>query len=445
MTVSSPTDPASGKTARPRYKRRVLLAVVGLGLCIPVAALVAPLQSKRLAAVGLEQAYGWFDQPAVDFGPPPGGGLSVEQIQSQLGAGYEVRFEQKEVPPERDLFGYENPLHPEVEKFRQETVDLVPEPFDVLEVSRRVRALSRHTRKPGYAGDSSDVRGCLAAARNNVGLWCHHFSRIFGGLCSAHGYPNRIVSLSETGDLFGHAMCEVYLPEHDKWVAIDTDFEVTYWRDGVWLNAYELHMTWRDVCEQLCPGGDLQQRYKVMRANKDKVKEIANLEIVPFGHSEPALRDYALDDSVTGLHLEYFEHMFLARRDDYLSREYPFGHPLRVRQLAFRADGQSHLTEVGPDAIYLSAEVAYAPINTSWINVVEVRGPTELVLSGSTYTPGFDRFELRRNGEAWESVPGRGASIRVQLKPGRNEFELRAVNGFGVRSGEPARLIVIAP
>ncbi len=420
-------------------------AMIGLGLCIPVAALVAPLQSKRLAAVGLEQAYGLFDESDVDFGPPPGGGLSVEQVQNQLGDGYEVRFEQKEVPPKRDIFGYENPLHPEVVKFRQETVDLVPQPFDVFEVSRRVRALSRRTRKPGYAGDSSDVRGCLAAARKDVGLWCHHFSRIFAALCSAHGYPTRIVSLSEWGEHFGHAMCEVYLPEHDKWVAIDTDLEVAYQRDGVWLNAYELHQTWRDVCGQLCPGGDLQQRYKVMRANKDKVKAIANLKIVPFGHSEPPLRDYAFADSVTGMQLEYFEHMFLARRDDYLSREYPVGHPLRVRQLAFRADGQSHLTEVSPDAIYSSAEVAYAAINTSWISVVEVRGPTELVLRASSHTPGFDRFELRRNGTAWESVPGRGTRILVQLESGRNAFELRSVNGFGVRSGKPARLVVVVP
>ena len=187
----------------------------------------------------------------------------------------------------------------------------------------------------------------------------------------------------------------------------------------------------------------MSQRRAAATARKADIAALANIEVVRFGESEPELWAHRTKMSESGINLELFEYIFLARRDDCITREYPIGHPLRTRQLGFRADGRHDLVEVCPSAEYGLAEQAYAPIAVSWIEVTDVNDG-QLTLRFSTHTPRFNHFELRQRGAEWEQVVDSRASRTLPATPGRNVVELRAVNSFGI-AGQVAALEISAP
>ncbi len=399
----------------------------------------APTHMKWLAAEGLDGAFSCFTSVEPHCGPTRVSGLTQSEIRARLGSNVRIEVRQQRSELAWPEFGFEDPEHPVAAQFRKDTADLVPEQFDVFEVSRRVRALAPHVRN---AIIEDDVQVCLREARKGSGLWCHHFSRIFGSVCSVNGYASRLVSLSTVDWRFEHAMCEVYVPEFGKWVVIDTDFEHAYKRDGVWLNAVELCEAWRDVCSQLCPNGvSYAVRAKKVRANQHRITEITGVHCVRFGDSDPDNYERGMPFSPSGMNLELFEYVFIAMRDDYLSRDYLPGHPLRTRQFGFQFDGTDHVVGVCPEAIFVDADQIYAPLSLSWIDVTEIDPGKTANLRFSTYTPRFHSFRIRRDSGDWEQLAG-NVLEGVALRTGISEVEVQAINSSGV-SGETAVLRIV--
>ena len=399
---------------------------------IPVIAVVAPAESRWLAAAGFETFYDTFQESApTPTGPARTPGLSADQTEKALQNVDPNRTWQvglmPEPPTEFSRFAHERPDAQQVINFEEQTSDLALEPFDLLATATAVRALTTH--KDDVTSD--DIRENLLAARSGRGLICQHFARLFGSVCSCRGYTTRTVSLSATGDDFDHALCEVFDPEHSAWVAVDVDLSIAYRRDGKLLSAIEVQDSWRKLRDQIGLGLDLGNDKRAM--SPEQIFKLTGTEVVCFASEiEPDLRDERMQSSRSGMNLELFEFVFLAMRDDYLSMDYPVGHPARVRQLCFRADGLQDISPVCPEAIFVARESAYAPVSWCSLSVTGVDvGPT-VDLQFGTRTPHFLVFEYSVDGSEWQAV---GSPTRTwQLHSGTNEFRLRSVNFAGVRS-----------
>lgn len=418
MTVPQ-TQPTS---SRKRGLRRLAAIGVVVLAMIPTAVLIAPTESRWVAAVGFQTFYDIVEEDERShFGPEPRACLTFTEVEDRLQAlradtCWKITGARPVAASPTLPFAHEDTSHPAVSAFRAETADLVPSPFDPFEVARRVRALTRHETD----FDSDDVSEYLAAARSGRRLLCHHFSRLFGAVCTAHGYTTRVISLSAKGDHFDHAVCEIYMPEFRKWIAIDTDFEMAYRKDGQWLNAAEIQREWQ------------QLRDSLDNANKTAARVATNIELVPFGNSEPHLRQQRLEVSPSGLNLELFEFVFIAMRDDYLSRKYPTGHPAKVRQLCFRADTREDFVPVCPEAIFARHDIAYWHVGHTNAEITRVGNGPFVELRFSTRTPRFCKFEIRVDGASWEPVL-KATRHEWSLHLGANRFEVRSINAAGLR------------
>ncbi|MFK7818212.1 MAG: transglutaminase domain-containing protein, partial [Planctomycetaceae bacterium] len=367
-------------------------------------------------------------ETADHFGPRVISGLSVEQIERQLRetAHHDWQIERYKFAVAQDIeFAHEDPARPRVEEFRKATADLWPKPFDVFEVARRVRKLTRHETD----FDSGDVVACLTAARSGRGLLCQHFSRLFGCVCSARGYTTRVVSLSEDGNVFDHAMCEIYLPDYGRWVVIDTDFGVAYRLDGKWLNAVEVQRIWRRLASE----SEFQSSTRPVAEKQAMVLRHSGLEMVTFGTVESQLRKKRMNESRTGMNLELFEYVFIAMRDDNVGVEYPFGHPVKVKQLCFAADGSDDFVPACPEAGFPDYEDVYWHVGACGIQVTGVSmesGLSKLSLAFSTRTPRFAEFECRVGGGDWRSC---ASTFDWVLESQQNRIDVRSINTSGVR------------
>lgn len=440
-SVSEEHLPVDGNKVSPRIVGRmthrgtygrILFGIVIVGSTLPMMLVFAPLQTRWLTAVGMSHVYAVIDGPEVnDWQSSAKPGLDrptvIKRLEVESGGDWQVVLDNPDLNHDLKKFAHEDSQHPSVVAFRKATADLVPAPFDVFEVARRVRRLTHH--ETDFGGH--EIWDCLTAARANRGLWCHHFCRLFAAVCTSRGYTTRLVSLSCRGNHFDHAVCEIYVPEMGGWMMIDVDFEVAYRSGNGWLTAVEIQQIWKSVREDVA----LDKRFKdaPLQAAKrrDKILTIHDLEIVEFGQHESHLRDERFAVSPTGLNLELFEYVFLAVRDDYLSEAYPYAHPRRIGQICFRADSAGELIEVCPEAHYSPLNFAYAPIGRSSVQIVDVGPGPHLSLRFASSMPNLEFFQVRQDQGDWQVVedPKVGSWM---LLGAVNALAVRAVNQQGV-------------
>ncbi|MEZ6127672.1 MAG: hypothetical protein R3C59_03255 [Planctomycetaceae bacterium] len=437
----SSSEPLDDRQHRKTRYRRLLTGLLAAAVAVPLLVLLAEVHVRWMTAIGMQHLYDLIDPPLdVDSGPPARRGLDPERIKhaltSQNGGQWQVIADSTDISSDFADFAHEDPQHSSTIAFRKDTADLVPEEFDVFEIARSVRALTN--RRTDFTGHN--VRDVLEAARARRGLQCHHFVRLFGSVCSSRGYTTRMVLLSALGQDFDHAACEVFLPESARWILIDVDFGIAYRSRGVWLNAYELQQIWKAVRDDVPTGQRMAGISTESARRKNRIKTEHSLEMVKFGQTESELRRERLAASPTGCNLELFEYIFLATRDDYLSRSYPVAHPFRIGQICFRADGLESLIETCPEAHFVPVETAYASIGRSTVEVVRVNPGPDLKLRFASSMPRFQGFEVRRNHGEWQAVKTPD-DFHWTLYAGANVLEVRAVNMIGV-SGPPAGISI---
>lgn len=432
---ATPDQPSATKTVfgRRKWFQRILVATT-LAVGVVAALLIfAPLQTRWLVAAGMKQVYAFSDdnlsKGRADNARP---GLTLksicERLDSQSEAKWTVQIDQPQSGANLKAFAHEDLQHPSVVKFRNATADLVPETFDVFEVARRVRKLTQH--RTDFHGH--DVWECLGAARSGRGLWCHHFCRIFASVCTSRGYTTRIVSLSQSGGHFDHAACEVFLPQMGGWMLIDVDFEVAYRAHGRWLTAVDLQRIWQTVRDDIPSEHRFDDAPEQSGKRRSQIVARHGLEVVEFGDEERHLRDARFEVSPTGLNLELFEYVFLAVRNDYLSRSYPFAHPYRIGQVCFRADQSNELIEVCPEAHYVPSQTVYEAVGSTRLKAEAVTDKFGLKLCFETTMPNFQEFQLRHNHLGnWEPM-SKCLSEHWALTEKTNVLEVRAVNKLGV-------------
>jgi len=251
--------------------------------------------------------------------------------------------------------------------------------------------------------------------RGRTGGFCAQYAVVFAQACLAVGCQARYIDLI---DLYQsgrrtHFTVEVWSNDYQKWVLMDPAYNVYFQRNGIPLNAFELHEADRTGAWQ-----DLRM-IKGRSARGLKVKDVRTM-----------VDEYA-----------YFA---LDLRNDHLSRP----------QKIWVHDGGLDWSDRYDDYLIWSAEPVpveagyatpkhsvdvrdfYWSVNQTHITVTTGTARREAIVRLDTYTPNFQSFLVSRNGGPWAPSPG---TFQWPLNAGMNELAAKSVNAMGV-SGVPARV-----
>jgi len=244
--------------------------------------------------------------------------------------------------------------------------------------------------------DALSILGKIRSGSLPGGL-CSEYSAVFLQACLAVGHQARLLSLrSESGA--GHRTVEVWSNVYDKWVLMDPYHDIHYERDGIPLNALELH--------QALTGGD--SAGVVLVKGKFWEDEDSLEELLSFYHdvtvimrnNHLSLRDASINRLTLGLRNRYTD-----------------GRPSYAKWITDRE------------------EDLYWKVNQTKLTILRQdpgRGSVTVVVE--TNTPGLDRLEGKTEGGEWVRTP---STFEWTLHSGENLLSVRGRNLRGV-AGPPA-------
>ena len=400
--------------------RRILFSAIAVSITVVILVFFAPSVPRR-AAIWLFAVYydniSSFEVSSPNLGPIPPDESS--QSETTIVDGMSITFSGPR--PSWDFpFAHEDLESKEAREFSRQVKRLVSQSGDPLTWSQDLRSLAPHD-ATSLAPDISRGQLLEQAARGEP-LTCYYFAHLLQATSVVHGYTSRVLGLSSTGERFEHAVVEVYVPERRKWVLIDCDFNVAYCNSaGELLNAKELQQYWRKA----------KSNAPFDRTTRRQLPGALGLSVVVLGEAGARLRKSNMLNVHTGLNLRLFEWVLYDCRNNFLSGEYPFGHPDAVRQLFL---GPSLVAPpIAPEAnsgegLDLYPHVGAVGVALSALGTLQI----------GTVTPNFKRFEMRRNGGMWRSLD----SENLVLDRTTQGLEIRSINKAGIRG--PIRVIEIA-
>ncbi len=322
-------------------------------------------------------------------------------------------------------------FHPETiesdaaKAFRQRAETLLSDNPDPWQLSNRVRWYAPHGITS--VAEASNPQVLIEALLQGRPLSCRQFSILHAELCSMRGYVARVLGLSSDGLGFNHAVSEVYVPEYG-WILIDCDFNIAYRRNGRWLNAWDLHRAWWD--------------WRQKNSSGPPPLESLGIELVILGQNGAAHRTSNLrpfDPDVLA-NLPFYEYVFYPARSNYLSGQYPKGHPIRTGQWVLKCPETPH-PAVAPEA-WIPNDIGrelYWPVGEVAIragSLEESATKANLELYFSTWMPNFAHFEVQDGETTCVSANGH---YTWQLTVGRNRLVVVAVTSTGLR-GRPTTI-----
>lgn len=335
------------------------------------------------------------------------------------------------------LGDYGDPDSPRLRQLRREfALDEVVAGRDgdyrqIVALKRWVRSRWNHGYSRRHVEDGLDL---LRAGADGERFACGYYARTLVDCATALGLPAREVGIllaeceaprDYTLGCVGHVVAEVWCEEHGKWVLMDADMNLHYERDGVPLNALELHDAWL--------GG---------RAGAVTVIEDEPPFAMPDERDIEILRDmqtYAYRDwTVESMRLSlerYRRHGVL----DYYAR-FRIGDRQWLDECCLPTFVWSLTPAPGPvrftddrDELYPALNLARPLLQPGWDG-----GGAWLEVTLEHRMPFFDRYETRLDGGSWQ---GTQAPFRWPMREGVNHLECRAVNVRG-RAGAIGRVDV---
>jgi hypothetical protein len=259
------------------------------------------------------------------------------------------------------------------------------------------------------------------------------------------------VLLSQNGQAWDQFGAEVFVPSLNHWIFVDPELNIRYERDGNYLSAADLQATWTNIKQRVGIEGTRP------RANLDflrsmSVPRLTDIKVAPVGPAGADDRQHRLAGSPTGLLLENFEYIVFPARNNYVTQEYPPGHPVDTQRYGLLADRATPSSPaVCATLARSSPESLYPVIGGSRIDVcqwIPFRAERTFSLKLSTYTPNFSHFQTSIDGGPWQDTVG--SQIEWRLRPTQSindvretfTFEARSVNRSGL-IGPPARLRIL--
>lgn len=371
---------------------------------INVSKRIAAEAGKFIAAIfikerGIDQSdFGWTaDSSDGGFAE----GTLTKSIHNILGADASVKIVRNfSISGYARGFDYENFRNEDLKKLRQDyTLETLvsgagSELEKVIILRNWVRgAVTRGA--PGRVDYNFNALDILERAKKGEKFFCSEYATVFVQCALSLGLTGRYVGLFK-----GHAVSEVWSNQFAKWIVMDVDNDLYYEKDGLPLNALELHRIWEK--------GDFSG-LKALRG----------------------LTASAVDGKTAENLLSYYHEFYVRMRNDWFSYRYPHWYPKSNSIMnglewkdAFTADNILVARQATED------EAMYFPIN---ITSIGLRGGGDgkiIPLSLSTFTPGFLHFNIHVDrGMLFTSVNN---SYNWAIHKGVNNISVRAVNLLGV-------------
>lgn len=334
-------------------------------------------------------------------------------------------------------FGYEDLLHPELERYRKSArLDRIVEgAASEFEVMMRLLhwAYLIPVTSNRYSWNWNDViklekgekgmprlQGPYQGRRRDA--MCLYSNQALIGALLAFGFQARHVNIHSEA-MSGHEVAEVWSNAFNKWFYLDATRDYYYFDPdtGVPLNALEIH----DLVAPLVPRVETWRRPFVPESGA-AVTAGVRVGIRQGDNPFPAEPD--------GRHiLEMFGHFRIIPRNDFLSHPLPV--PVHTGTTMWGWDGFLNYHDAKFPRRFEYQHYSdraidfYEPLNQAEVRLEETGEPGVLTVGIVTFTPGFETFLVRLDGGPWQERP---ASWKWPLRPGLNRLEARVRNVRGV-------------
>lgn len=255
-----------------------------------------------------------------------------------------------------------------------------------------------------------DARAILARSAGGERFDCGTFAWTLVQVLCAVGINGRVVEL-EADDRAGHTVVEAWCDELGKWVVLDPFTGITFERQGVPLNALDLHRLWH------------RGRYAEVQ-----LVQGANVAALPGGGKQELLG--------------YYAHFAVRMRNNLRSARFPRWHPRSSRIMSsFEWDGEGAGRAFFRWRVRDEARVYFAlktmALRWRWVEP-DTSGRPRLEVALASCTPNFDSFVFSRDRRSWAPV---GTRTWIAPRDGRDTLWFAARNRGG-RIGRQAWIAV---
>ena len=318
-------------------------------------------------------------------------------------------------------------------------------------VTSFVRELVDHTEESDSNqisyGAPQDAFSLLRAVANGQTFQCNAYTLLLIQCLAALGYVSR-QSTCGYYEPREHVVIEVWSPDYGKWILLDADYDLTYVRDGIPLNAYELQRValqmeqgfcewaFRECQVVSCNSVDRQRLLAAYLASRPSALE--GVQMIR-GTAQSSRIPSKIATSPTGMFLELHRSFAVSMRNDYISRVYPLGHPRRSAQAAMPAGAARWLGDY--DGV-LTDDLAdlYWTINCvrMGFECCDAKGTVKVQLG--TFTPSFRCFRVTVNGRTEETAE---PTVLWRLDPGEQSIVVSSVNARGLEGGRSRATIEV--
>lgn len=242
-----------------------------------------------------------------------------------------------------------------------------------------------------------DPIAVIEAGRSKSSFWCEIAARTLAHAAAAVGWPARVITVSESGYRWDHAVTELWSNEFDKWFVIDADFNVVFEVAGVPQSAWEMV---HDGPRLARAGQLLERRFA---ARKSGLTPTDFVELYQYAHID--------------------------LRTDWCSRTLTRGSPAGGDRSTWWTARPGRGPAFGPSLRIDRKETFDWPVNHVAISV-DATDTGQRHLRFDAYSPGFSHFEYRVDRGAWRRTD---ANVRPAIDERTSIVEARAVTRRGDR------------
>lgn len=298
-------------------------------------------------------------------------------------------------------FQYENLSNEKLEILRRKynLIKLVlnePTEFDkILKLSGWVKTMIRRG-SPHNVDYNFNALDIMERAEKGENFFCSEYSTVFVQCALSVGFNARYVGLFK-----GHIVAEAWSDEFVKWFVLDVDSGLFYEKNGIPLDALELH----DAYEAKNFNG-------ILALSIFDKKELSNSELEKY--------------------LSFYHEFYIRMRNDWFTHKYPHWHH-RANSIMNALEWQDKYTK---NNILVSRETSnkneiYFPLNTTSLKVNPVKSSgANLQLTLDSFTPNFSYFLVKIDEN--EQFIFKGWLYSWDIHGGKNSITISSVNELGV-------------
>lgn len=323
-----------------------------------------------------------------------------------------IKWDDHEISGYAGNFDYENLSDPHLELLNKsylldDVVSTAKNEFEKFIILRHWVRSSIPRGSPKNVDYNFNALDILNRAGKGEQFFCSEYSTVFTQCALSVGLQARYIGLFK-----GHAVTEVWSDEYVKWAVMDVDNDLHYERNGLPLDALELH----DAFES--------NRFDDIKLYRGPGKSVVS------GSEKKEL-------------LSYYHEFYVRMRNDWFSNRYPHWHN-KGNSIMNGLEWQDRYTG---NNILIANETSdkkrlYFPLNV--VNIIvdrPLQSSSSIRLVLKTFTPGFSHFLLSIDGGVYSAY--REPVYDWNLHTGENAFAVKAVNILGIEGPESTATLVL--